>query len=64
MKRKRLTLIVCDAGPIIRLHELGALAALSDVQEVWVPQAVWNEVEAHAPAAILAAASSRERRPF
>lgn len=43
------TLVVCDAGPMIHLDELGCLDLLEDFSEVLVPQAVWQEVRRHRP---------------
>lgn len=42
-------LVVCDAGPLIHLDELGCLDLLSDFPEVLVPEAVWDEVGKHRP---------------
>jgi hypothetical protein len=42
------TIVVCDAGPLIHLDELGCLDLLSDFLQVLVPDAVWNEVARHA----------------
>jgi predicted nucleic acid-binding protein len=47
-----LTLVVCDAGPLIHLDEVGALDLLADFPEVLVPQAVWREVERHRPSVL------------
>jgi predicted nucleic acid-binding protein len=46
------TIVVCDAGPLIHLDELGCLDLLSDFREVLVPDAVWNEVARHRPSAL------------
>ena len=46
-------LVVCDAGPMIHLDELGCLDLLADFSSVLVPDAVWNEVEAHRPDALI-----------
>src|SRR4051794_38730523 len=46
------TLVVCDAGPLIHLDELGCLDLLSDFREVLVPDAVWAEVARHRPSAL------------
>lgn len=40
-------LVVCDAGPLIHLDEVGALDLLADFSEVLVPDAVWREVAQH-----------------
>jgi predicted nucleic acid-binding protein len=45
-------IVVCDAGPLIHLHELGCLDLLSDFREVLVPDAVWAEVMRHRPSAL------------
>lgn len=42
-------IVVCDAGPLIHLDELGCLDLLSDFFEVLVPEAVWREVRQHRP---------------
>ncbi|HKI00566.1 MAG TPA: DNA-binding protein [Thermoanaerobaculia bacterium] len=44
--------IVCDAGPLIHLHELSCLDLLADFQTVFVPEQVWAEVDRHRPAAL------------
>jgi predicted nucleic acid-binding protein len=41
--------VVCDAGPLIHLDQLGCLDALADLGPVQVPEAVWQEVERHRP---------------
>lgn len=43
--------LICDAGPLIHLDELGALSLLSD-SRVLVPPAVWREVTRHRPSAL------------
>lgn len=45
-------LVVCDAGPLIHLDELGCLDLLADFSEVLVPEAVWVEVLKHRPGAL------------
>ena len=45
-------IVVCDAGPLIHLDELGCLDLLSDFSEVLVPEAVWREVRQHRPNAL------------
>jgi predicted nucleic acid-binding protein len=45
-------LVVCDAGPLIHLDELGCLDLLSDFAAVHVPDAVWQEVARHQPSAL------------
>jgi predicted nucleic acid-binding protein len=44
--------VVCDAGPLIHLDEVGSLDLLSDFAEVFVTDAVWEEVEKHKPGAL------------
>ncbi len=44
--------VVCDAGPLIHLDELGSLDLLGDFPEVLVPEAVWREVLKHRPSAL------------
>jgi predicted nucleic acid-binding protein len=44
--------VVCDAGPLIHLDELGCLDLLADFQAVFVPEQVWREVELHRPGAL------------
>ena len=44
--------VVCDAGPLIHLDELGCLDVLSAFREVLVPKGVWLEVRRHRPAAL------------
>jgi hypothetical protein len=44
--------VVCDAGPLIHLDELGCLALLCDFPLVLVPEDVWREVERHRPSAL------------
>jgi predicted nucleic acid-binding protein len=55
--------IVCDAGPLIHLHELGSLDLLADFQEVLIPQQVWDEVVRHRPAALEGSALPLRRVP-
>ena len=47
-----ITVVVCDAGPLIHLDELDSLWLLNDFPEVLVPRAVWNEVLHHRPQAL------------
>jgi predicted nucleic acid-binding protein len=42
--------VVCDAGPLIHLDELGSLELLSDFADILVPSVVWSEVQRHRPA--------------
>jgi len=44
--------VICDAGPLIHLDELGCLNLLSDFPLVLVPEDVWREVERHRPSAL------------
>lgn len=44
-------IVVCDAGPLIHLDELGCLDLLNEFQEVLVPPIVWKEVEHDRPSA-------------
>ncbi len=41
--------VVCDAGPLIHLDELGCLDLLADFRAILVPEQVWWEVERHRP---------------
>jgi hypothetical protein len=55
-------LVVCDAGPLIHLDELGSLDLLADFPDVLVPDAVWREVNLHRPGVLtspVAAAAGR-----
>lgn len=45
--------VVCDAGPLIHLDELGCLDLLADFAALWVPEEVCQEVDAHRPAALI-----------
>lgn len=45
--------VVCDAGPLIHLDEVGALDLLADFPQVLVPEVVWQEVFRHRPAALV-----------
>jgi predicted nucleic acid-binding protein len=46
------TLVVADAGVLIHLDELGALDVLRDYDAIFVPKAVWEEVQQHRPQAL------------
>jgi predicted nucleic acid-binding protein len=46
-------LVICDAGPLIHLDEVGCLDLLADFSAVLVPDAVWNEVQVHRPTALI-----------
>jgi len=43
------TVVVCDAGPIIHLDELGCLHLMRDFEKVLVPDSVQEEVLKHRP---------------
>jgi predicted nucleic acid-binding protein len=45
-------LVVCDAGPVIHLDELGCIDLLSSFSRVLIPLVVWKEVERHRPRAL------------
>lgn len=45
-------LVICDAGPLIHLEELGCLDLLRDFALVQLPEAVWQEVGRHRPSAL------------
>jgi len=47
-----LPVVVCDAGPLIHLDELGCLGLLADFAEILVPDRVWEEVAVHRPSAL------------
>ena len=44
--------VICDAGPLIHLDELGCLGLLADFRSVLVPEQVWQEVERHRASAL------------
>lgn len=44
--------VICDAGPLIHLDELGCLDVLADFRAVLVPDQVWREVSHHGPHAL------------
>jgi len=44
--------VVCDAGPIIHLDELGCLFLLNDFDQVLIASQVWQEVTHHRPGAL------------
>lgn len=46
------SILIADAGPIIHLDELDALAVLASFDRVLVPAVVWQEVERHRPSAL------------
>jgi hypothetical protein len=55
--------VVCDAGPLIHLDQLGCLDLLSDFAPLLVPEAVWNEVACHRPGALTAGFLERTLPP-
>ena len=55
------TIAICDAGPLIHLDELDSLDLLVDFH-LWVPNAAWQEVQHHRPAALQRAGVPCERR--
>jgi predicted nucleic acid-binding protein len=50
---KATTSVVCDAGPIIHLDELGSLYLMRDFERVVVPEGVYQEVLRHRPGALI-----------
>lgn len=60
-RERPITVVVCDAGPLIHLDELGCLALLSDFPRVLVPESVWGEVACHRPEALTSAVPTLER---
>ncbi len=47
--KRQFQIIVCDAGPLIHLDEIGCLDLLSNFSCVLIPEAVWQEVVYHRP---------------
>jgi predicted nucleic acid-binding protein len=45
-------IIICDAGPLIHLDELGCFDLLMAFQTILVPEIVWEEVQDHRPSAL------------
>lgn len=45
-------LVVCDAGPLIHLDEVGCLDLLADFEAILVPEQVRDEVVRHRPASM------------
>jgi predicted nucleic acid-binding protein len=45
-------IVVCDAGPLIHLDEVGCVDLLADFPSVLVPVAVWDEVTKYRPHAL------------
>ena len=39
--------VICDAGPVIHLDELGCIDLLYSFSRVLIPAAVWQEVQRH-----------------
>jgi predicted nucleic acid-binding protein len=52
VKNNPVSKIICDAGPVIHLDELGSIELLSDFIEVIVPEAVWEEIARNRPSAL------------
>lgn len=55
--------VICNAGPLIHLDQLGSLQLLSDFPSVAVPDAVWDEVLKHRPQALPQAFLTRTLPP-
>lgn len=49
---KSRTCVVCDAGPVIHLDELGCCRILIDFNRVLIPDRVHDEIEKHRPGAL------------
>src|SRR5881392_1793821 len=45
-------LVVCDAGPLIHLDEFNSVDLLGSFAVIYVPEAVWQEVQRHRPTAL------------
>lgn len=58
---RKTPLVVCDAGPLIHLDEVGCLDLLADFSEVLVPGSVWQEVHRHRPGVLARAAVTLRR---
>jgi len=58
-----ITVVICDAGPLIHLDELDSLALLVDFPRVIVPETVWQEVEKHRLGALSHPSVALERLP-
>lgn len=56
--------VVCDAGPLIHLDELGCLDLLSDFSHVLIPETVWRETLKHRPGILLPSDSPIEHIAF
>ena len=46
------SIVVCDAGPLIHLEELGRIDLLLTFARICVPDTVWEEVRLHRPSAL------------
>lgn len=42
-----LSIVVCDAGPVIHLDQLNSLDLLEDLGQIIIPEEVWHEVLRH-----------------
>jgi len=51
--------VVCDAGPVIHLDELGCLWLLQDFKEILLPHTVWKEISLYRPESL-----DKPRIPF
>jgi predicted nucleic acid-binding protein len=49
MAKTEPSLVVCDAGPLIHLHELECVELLRDLGKILVPREVWTEAVRHRP---------------
>ena len=63
MRNKAPLDVICDAGPLIHLDELGCLDLLADFRGVFVPEQVWREVEHHRASALKYREVSLQRVP-
>ena len=46
------SIVVCDAGPLIHLEELGSIDLLLAFARICVPDTVWEKVRLHRPSAL------------
>jgi predicted nucleic acid-binding protein len=53
MIEPRFSVVICDAGPLIHLDELGCADLWTDFAKVIVPETVWTEVLQHRPSAVM-----------
>ena len=60
---KSINRVVCDAGPIIHLHELNCLDLLGDFQEILLSDTVWEEINQHRASALKTSGLSFIRSP-